>query len=220
MPPVTRVPCAIRPMPTDGAASAEPNLFELCRVVTEEGGSQFARGEMREAIKSHEHETQFHTHAPDSSNYMPFPHLHGCCADTHSTVHATPSPHGVQQMAGRIPLPRHSLRQHTWMLLHVLHHEPRQGRDGRQATRFRQGHYRPPWLHIAESGRWQALRLARIQARRHRPRHNARHWQQQRQPHGFLRCHLRRGAHNFHGHGCQPMEQRAQSQTCLSYAES
>ena len=25
---------------TDGAASAEPNLFELCRVVTEEGGSQ------------------------------------------------------------------------------------------------------------------------------------------------------------------------------------
>ena len=27
---------------TDGAASAEPNLFELCRVVTEEDGSQIS----------------------------------------------------------------------------------------------------------------------------------------------------------------------------------
>ena len=50
MPPVTRVPCAIRPMPTDGAASAEPNLFELCRVVTEEGGCQAAVGMYRKGI--------------------------------------------------------------------------------------------------------------------------------------------------------------------------
>ena len=36
--------------PTDGAASAEPNLFELCRVVTEEGGCQAAVGMYRKGI--------------------------------------------------------------------------------------------------------------------------------------------------------------------------